>query len=474
MNPLHRADEKSVRVKGTEHSPVAHALPLPAASISQPINMKIVQTPYFAAALIISATANLCAEDSKISSTNAVPATASAGAEPEEPWWKNAMPKAISQGKLLLNARLRYEHADQSNLDASDAFTIRTRLGYETAPIKGFRGLLEFEDVSIIGNENNYNQAGLNPGGAGKTVIADPETTEVNRAWIGYENFDTFAKYGRQRITLDDHRFVGNVGWRQNEQTYDGLTLANDSIQDTTLFYSYIYEVNRVLGDDHPGGNFDSRSHLFNASNSTLPFATVSLYSYLLDFDNAPTSSSASYGASVVGDITVSEEHRAKIDYRLQYAFQSDYGDQPVDYGASYYKIEVGGQCSIYSAGVGYEVLGSDNDKGFATPLATLHAFNGWADVFLNTPNEGLEDLYFSAGVTLPWGMPLKLVYHQFYSQQGSDNYGHELDAVISKKFGKHWTVLAKYAYYDGKDDPFGSGSAIDTQKGWLQLEFAY
>lgn len=434
--------------------------------------MKNASTPCLATTLILAAVASVYGQEAK----TAAPAEATVPAEPEveKPWWDNAIPEAITKGKLLLDARMRYERADQSNLDASNALTVRTRLGYETAPIKGFRALLEFEDVTIIGSENNYNQAGLNPAASDKTVVADPEVTEVNQAWIGYENFDTTVKFGRQRITLDDHRFVGNVGWRQNEQTYDAVSVANQSIKDTTLFYSYIHNVNRIFGDDHPAGDFDSNSHLFHASNATCPYATLGIYSYLLDLEDAPAASSASYGASLAGDYTISEESKTKVTYRLQYAFQTDYKDQPVDYEAHYYKAELGGHCKIYNLGVGYEVLGSDNDKGFTTPLATLHAFNGWADVFLNTPSEGLEDVYAWAGVKLPWDVPLKVVYHSFHAEQGSDDYGYELDAVVSKKFGKHWTVLAKYSYYDGKDDPFGAGSAIDVHKGWLQLGFVF
>ena len=41
-------------------------------------------------------------------------------------------------------------------------------------------------------------------------------------------------------------------------------------------------------------------------------------------------------------------------------------------------------------------------DGQLQTPLATLHAFNGWADMFLTTPANGLQDLYFRASYTLP------------------------------------------------------------------------
>lgn len=445
------------------------------------ITMKRTSVDCIATTLALTAVTTLAAEDapSKPAVAQPPPAAATATAETApaseapKPWWESKIPEAFTKGKLLLNARLRYEYADQSNLRQSHAPTIRTRLGYETAPLYGFRGLFEIEDITIIGNENNYNQAGLNPKAANRTVISDPETTEVNQAWIGYENYDTLAKYGRQRITLDDHRFVGNVGWRQNEQTFDSATIQNKSLTDTTLFYGYVYDVDRVTGDDHPTGDYDSRSHLIHVSNSTCPYATLTAYSFLLDFDNAAASSSASYGMSLSGDYPIDKEQGAKLIYRAQYAFQTDYGDQPIDYEAHYYRVELGGTFKRFELGTGYEVLGSDHGIGFSTPLATLHSFNGWADLFLTTPAQGLEDVYAWAGVNLPWNMPLKVVYHRFHSDRGSDDYGQEWDAILSRKFGKHWIATAKYAYYDG-DEAFSAAAPVDVHKAWVQLEFVF
>ena len=55
-------------------------------------------------------------------------------------------------------------------------------------------------------------------------------------------------------------------------------------------------------------------------------------------------------------------------------------------------------------------------------------------------------------------------------SDSGGVHYGDEIDVMISKKFGKHWTALAKYAYFDGKETP----TAFDVDKIWAQVEFNY
>jgi hypothetical protein len=107
--------------------------------------------------------------------------------------------------------------------------------------------------------------------------------------------------------------------------------------------------------------------------------------------------------------------------------------------------------------------------------LATLHAFNGWADVFLNTPTTGLQDMYASVGVLLPGEVPLNFIAHKFNSDAGSADFGQEYDIVASRKFGKNWTALVKYAYYDGKEAiPGVAAVPFDKQVFWAELEFNF
>jgi hypothetical protein len=394
------------------------------------------------------------------------------------------IPEALAKGKFNLNVRPRWEHADQSGLRESDAFTIRTRFGFTTAPLEGFQAMLEGENVAVMGPSHNFNAVGTNPGGAGRTVVADPPTTELNQAWLSYTNWNTLAKVGRQRIAMDNHRFIGDVGWRQNMQTYDSAMIENKSLPYTTLFYGYLWEVNRVFGDvnDLPLANtdFDSDSHLFHFAYNHWKWMSINAYTYLLDLENGvPTNpnSTATYGAFVNGSVPVHE--KVTLDYRVEFAWQTDYADNAFEYETEYYLGELGATIKPVQFGAGYEVLGSDAGSGFKTPLATLHAHNGWADVFLNTPGRefgapagvaGIRDLYVFAGVTLPYEVPFRVIGHQFRSDSGSVHYGDEIDVVVSKKFGKHWTALAKYAHFDGKEAPTG----FDVDKIWAQVEFNY
>lgn len=405
-------------------------------------------------------------------------------------FFNGKLPDAIAQGKFSLNARLRYEFAEDDRFAKdSNAATLRTRFGFTTAPLHGFTAMLEGENIAVLGPEHNFNAAGSNGQGA-RPPVADPPATELNQAWLAYNYDDQVgAKLGRQRIALDNHRFIGDVGWRQNMQTFDAVSATFTPIQEVSLYYGYLWEVNRVFGDVSglPVANrdFESDSHLFNVSYAPFDYGRFVGYAYLLDLDLGAgatryDNSCATYGGYFAGSAPVTDKF--SLGYRAEVAGQTDYADSALDYDALYYNLELSGNVKPFAFGVGYEVLGSGrNDHapgriGFQTPLATLHAFNGWADMFLATPNAGLHDLYAFAQITLPWQMPLRFVYHKLDADHGGADFGHEYDVVLSKQLGKHWSAMLKYSYYHGQDaaPPAIAAANVNAHKLWAQIEFNY
>ena len=390
------------------------------------------------------------------------------------------IPNAIAQGKVNVNARLRYEQVDQSSLpNQSYAPTIRTRIGYTTASLYGFQAMVEGVNVSAIGPEHNYNAAGSNNQDT-RPVVADPPLTELNQAWIAYRYSDLLsAKVGQQVIHLDNHRFIGNVGWRQNEQTFQAATIGVSPVAHLYLYYGYVWNVHRVFGnvDNLPAAkqNFDSSSHLINVSYDGWKYGRFVAYSYLLDLSNAGGNNNAcaTYGGYFAGQAAMSE--KIAVDYRAEYAFQTQYAESALNYNANYYNLEAGLNIQPVALGGGYEVLGSGANSGaaggrtgFKTPLATLHAFNGWDDLFLSTPQNGLQDFYGYVQVTMPARIPVRFIYHKFNADYGSADYGQEYDLVASRKFGKHWKALVAYACYNGQDAPYNEA----VNKFWAQIEF--
>ncbi len=394
-----------------------------------------------------------------------------AQAEPR-PMWLQALDNDYY--KISLDIRARFGAADQDGLDDSQAWTVRTRAGIGSKPFYGFSGFAELENTFSL-NDDQYFDVASAPNG--RTPIGDPENTELNRAWLQYQNDDWAGlklKGGRQRIIFDDSRFIGNVGWRQNEQTYDSALAQTDfGVEGLKATYAYLWEIRRIFGDQGPPGtrDFDSDSHLINVKYGKLPRgASIAGFVYLLDFDNSPGNSSNSYGFRLTGAEEVGGG--AKLSYIFSYAYQTDGGNNPVSYGAHYVNAEAGlGFGQIGTLKVGYELLGSDDGKArFVTPLSTAHKFNGYADVFLNNggPN-GLQDLYVSLVPKLPWNLKGFITYHHFWSHENGTNLGDEVDFVLKRAFGKHIDVLTKGAYFFG-----ASSGPADIWRYTLEVNFRY
>jgi len=376
---------------------------------------------------------------------------------------------AITGGDLLLNTRLRYENVDQSGFsEDAQAVTARLRLGYETAPYKGFRFLGEIDKTEHIGADR-FNS--LENGRTNYPIVADPDSFRLNRAQLTYERgADSKIVLGRQRIILDDSRFVGNVGWRQNEQTYDSVRLSTKALPDTQVEYGYIWRVNRIFGSESPLGSWDSDSHFARAAYSGLNFLNVAAFGYWLDLETAPGASSETYGLRLWGDTSLSET--VSLSYAGSYAQQTEYGNNPGDFDLDYYALEGGVTWNKVTAKAGMESLEGNGSRGFTTPLATLHKFQGFADVFLATPTVGIEDVYGTVSVKSKWAnlekpTTFSLIYHDYEAESSSADLGSEWNAVIAVPLPNNLKVLAKYADYDG------NGFRDDRRKAWFSIELA-
>ncbi|WP_339844543.1 alginate export family protein [uncultured Halopseudomonas sp.] len=377
----------------------------------------------------------------------------------------SSLADAITSGKTTLDLRYRYEWVDQDNPSKNaNASTLRTRLNYATGTYQGLAAFIEFDDVSVVGSERYNNATRLPSAETQYSVVADPESTEINQLFLSYAGWpDNLLKFGRQRIIYDNARFIGNVGWRQNEQTYDAFSLVNSALADTQLSYAYIDKVNRIFGDDSPIGEFDMRTHLLNLGYSGWDLGKLSVYGYFLEFVDTPAASNRTLGARFVGDYPLGADSR--LLYALEYAKQDDYKDGASNIDADYYLLELGAALGGMSARLGHEVLGVDG-SAFSTPLATAHAFNGWADVFLVTPADGLQDSYLKLAGTLS-GTGLAAAYHDFSADRGGDNYGSEINLQATRSFGRV-NMLAKYARYRADD------FAVDTSKFWLMAQVTF
>lgn len=365
------------------------------------------------------------------------------------------------ESRVDLSFRYRIEMVDQSGFDQDAvASTVRSRATINTSWSDAISTLVEFDDVSEIIWDNYNGGAGTTPSRTRYPVIADPQGTEVNQAYISYTKGDTKVAFGRQRILIANQRFVGGVGWRQNEQTFDGLTYKTKFMKDIEFNYAYVYNVNRIFGESATGGNHQHNTHLINADYK-VSGGKISGYFFAIDNNDALALSNNTFGLRYTGAVN-------NLSYTLEFASQSDAGDNPNNYSAIYYVLDGNYKIGNGSLGVGIETLGGDRNggQGFTTSLATLHGFQGWADVFLATPTAGIKDVTFKGAYKIN-GYSIKAIYHDFSTEQGGVDLGTEIDFLVTKKLTKQLSGMLKFASFNSDNVGY-----VSRDKIWLMLTY--
>ncbi|MEP2776060.1 MAG: alginate export family protein [Luteolibacter sp.] len=350
--------------------------------------------------------------------------------------------------KPTLDIRARYEFGDTDGLDPSHAFTIRERLGLQTQEWNGFSAFVEgeFSQAAI----DDYNGAppavtGITPDNNANTQIFDPETNELNQGYIQYKGFDTTFRAGRQRVVYDNAAFIGNVGWRQNEQTYDALSVTTEAFDEFKLNYAYINQVNRIFGND-ASGFFDyvgTDIHLLNGAYTGIEGFTFGGYVYLMDFGGLSGFNNDTYGGYV-------KTSQLGLDLYGEIAYQDNAG--PADnLEGTYAHVTAGRTFGSQAVTVGMEYL----SQNFRTPLATVHAFNGFADAFIGQrlagTTGGLTDVYVSHTIPFFFGTKFTNVLHAYGDNEVSTGRGWEYDAVLVKKFDEHFLGIAKFSHFESE-----------------------
>jgi len=379
----------------------------------------------------------------------------------------SSLGEALQKGQPSASLRHRFESVEQDGLDpAARASILRLTLGYATRPLHGVSARVEFEHVSDLGWGDAHADAGRggrSNGVTGRPVIADPELTVLHQALLRVEALpDTTIQAGRGEIALDNERFVGPVGWRQHHQSFDTVGVINTSLARTTLRYDYVGRVHRVFGDSQPAD-----THLAGASVSVTERNRLGVYLYRLAYERRADAalSTLTFGGRLSGSRPVGA---GRLLYEAEVAHQQDAANNPGKIDAGYYKGELGVEWRALTVRAGIEVLAASPDGGrFNTPLATLHAFNGWADKFLQTPADGLEDRYAMAAIS--WrGLRALGAWHLFDPNHGRGRYGWEVDLQATYQARWKQQFGAKLAVYRAED------FATDTTKVWLWSAYGF
>lgn len=444
---------------------------------------------------------------------------------------------AIKTGKNLTSFRLRYEYVDQEGLQPgtysgavatpnptrfdslkdANALTLRSLIGWQTAPYHNWSFAAQLTNVSKLSNDFNDGTNSYRTNGATNdnskieyAKVVDPDYTDLNQLfvdWTGIKN--TKFRLGRQIVNLDNVRFIGDIAFRQNTQVFDGLSILNKSIPDTEIFLAHFDKVRQIF-TTHRSGDLDIANIRYRIS----PTEFLVGYAYLSDFEklgfgNAwfgagalnntfnnfeANQANKIFGLRLDGTHPFTPNYRAH--YTAEYAKQDDYkgGDQRID--AYYYKLGGGFGIDNFNMRIDQEKLSSnDNLYAFQTPFGTNHLFQGWVDKFLVTPLEGIKDTFVTA--TYRYGDFLFFAdYHVIDSDnrfhtvgsgnlRNGDRYGTEWNAAVTWNVDKNWMTKLEYGVYS-EDDRYSQSPAAtstiasnrgrirDTEKLWLTAMYTF
>ena len=371
-------------------------------------------------------------------------------------------PKAAVEWDL----RLRHEAVDDAGFASNAAATsARLRAGLRLAPAPGWTLLLEGEGVAGAGRYNS--------GANGKTAfptVLDPTSAELNQAWVAWTHGRGGVTVGRQRIALDNQRWVGNVGWRQNEQTFDAVELRWQPTPALAVRYDWLDKVHRVASDRALAPLARARdldTHLLNVAWTRGAQQWVG-YAYLHDDRDLASASTATYGLRWTGSRV--RDGRG-FGWTAEAAHQQDHARNPARFDHAYWLLEPTWTQRGITARAGWEHLGGDGSTSLQTPLATLHAFNGWDDQFGTTPAKGLDDRYLGLGGKTGRGrlagkLAWAVAWHDYRSDIGGLRYGREWNASLGVPLPGGLVGLVKLADYRA------DGFARDNTKLWLQVEW--
>jgi hypothetical protein len=455
---------------------------------------------------------------------------------------------AIKGGKNLTSFRLRYENVSQDGfqpattvgttanptkneqLKDAEGITLRSLIGWQTAPFHNLSFAAQVIDVSKFKDDFNdstngtlINAVSNQPGKVQYAKIVDPDNTGINQLfvdWTGIKN--TRIRAGRQQINLDNVRFIGDIGFRQVMQVYDGVSVLNKSIPDTEIFLAHIERVKQINTELRSDGALEIANLKYRIS----PTESLVGYGYFSGFEdlgfgrawfgNAPgvggkavgkngnINEHADQGNKILG-LRLDGVHKLNDDwkglYTAEYAKQTDYngGDSRID--AHYYKLGGGAAYGNFTLRADQELLSSNGSYAFQTPFGTNHLFQGWVDKFLATPLEGIKDTFVTA--TYKYGdFTFFADYHLIDSDKdfhtvgsgaltNGSRYGTEWNAAVTYNVNKN--IMAKLEYGSFSEDdhyallataaPANNATAIananrgrvrDTDKIWATVMYTF
>ena len=299
--------------------------------------------------------------------------------------------------KTQIRPRFEYANFYLNQTKAASAYTARASMMLSTE-LFGFKNLeanLSLNSVSSFGSKK------YSPLNKNYDTINDTNGVRFSNALFAYNFYETYLKVGIEELNINNERFIGSDDFRQTPQSFNLIGIDSHLNEDIEFQLYYIYAIQGVDIQDKIRYGYNIVTNLDMQIASMI---NLQGYIYMLgSYHNT-------YGLSLSGEVKGDNSY---LKYRFESAYQGDAtlnnspnivkipGIQGKPTASSFYynallDIKLDGTLFAFS----YESLGSsqNSNPAFYTPLASLHKFNGDADLFLNTPDVGLQDIKLKLG----------------------------------------------------------------------------
>lgn len=405
---------------------------------------------------------------------------------------------------ILLLVGISFELQAQEldvNLQIRPRFEYRN--GYKTLLPYGQEGTSQISQRSRL--NFNYKQEDLivkltfqntrTWGDVAPATTADKNGVAVFEAWAQYNFTEKWsAKMGRQVLSYDNQRILGEMDWAQQGQSHDALTVSYHTEKQKLDFGgAYNSTAENVFQTPYTVANYKAMQYAWyhNQFNTDLGASLLFLntgYEYSANITDPTKDLKVDYKQTFGTYVTYKKN---KIDTNFWLYGQTG---KSADHEVSAWNAAANFGYNItdaFKAGLGYEFLsgkasndGSTVIKSFNPIFGTNHGFNGYMDYFYvgnHLNSVGLQDAFIKLNYNVnKW--QFALIPHVFLSaadvvtplNEKLDSYlGTEIDATFGYNFKKNITLSGGYSQMFGSKtmEFIKNGDAGHTNNwAWLMI----
>lgn len=383
---------------------------------------------------------------------------------------------------LILIVGLSFEIQAQEldvNLQIRPRFEYRN--GYKQLLQEGQKGTSQISQRSRL--NFNYKQDDLilkltfqntrTWGDVAPATVADKNGVAVFEAWAQYNFTEKWsARMGRQVLSYDNQRILGEMDWAQQGQSHDALTVSfHDETQKLDFGGAYNSTAENVVQTPYTVANYKAMQYAWyhNQFSEKLGASFLVLntgYEFTRN-PNTPESKILVDYMQTFGPYLTYKKDKIDTSFWL-YGQTGKSTDQQVSAWNAAANINYS-ITNSFKAGLGYEFLsGKDSNDGstviksFNPIFGTNHGFNGYMDYFYvgnHLKNVGLQDIFIKLNYNVnKW--QFALIPHVFLAaadvvnvplNEKMDSYlGTEIDATFGYNFKKDITVTGGYSQMFG------------------------